>query len=192
MAPLLGMRTSTDGRAPTMCLGSRRRAPLEKCPIATQHVLFRSAPRQRILHRSTELANAACIALGTKSKSVRMQRKFCASIVCQDGMDVAKAMQFEEPQENLSAHRLRPTVRQTLERVTDQTSTPRRLGSTIDAQGIRDVTALASTIDLKSCSSIEANSRAPSSPIRRASRRRPNRCDDRARYCRCPRLRDNT
>jgi chaperonin GroEL len=89
------------------------------------------------------------ITLGPKSKSVLIQKKWGAPIVCNDGVTIAKEMELDDPEENLGAQMLRQAAEKTGDVVGDGTSTSTILAHTIYADGIRNVTAGASAIDIK-------------------------------------------
>jgi chaperonin GroEL len=117
--------------------------------MATKHVLFRSAAREKVLRGATELADAVRITLGPKSKSVLIQKKWGVPIVCNDGVTIAKEMELEDPEENLGAQMLRQAAEKTGDAVGDGTSTATILAHAIFAEGVRNVAAGASAIDLK-------------------------------------------
>ncbi len=117
--------------------------------MTAKQVLFRSAAREKILRGTTQLADAVRITLGPKSKSVLIQKKWGAPIVCNDGVTIATEMELDDPQENLGAQMLRQAAEKTGERVGDGTSTATLLAQTIYADGVRNVTAGASAVDLK-------------------------------------------
>ena len=58
--------------------------------MAHKQVMFRSAAREKILRGAAQLADAIRVTLGPKSKSVLIQRKWGAPIVCNDGVTIAK------------------------------------------------------------------------------------------------------
>ncbi|HEY6924438.1 MAG TPA: chaperonin GroEL [Steroidobacteraceae bacterium] len=117
--------------------------------MSAKQVLFRSQAREKVLRGTTHLADAVRITLGPKSKSVLIQKKWGAPIVCNDGVTIAKEMELEDPEENLGAQMLRQAAEKTGEVVGDGTSTSTILAHTIYAEGIRNVTAGASAIDIK-------------------------------------------
>ena len=117
--------------------------------MTAKQVLFRSAAREKILRGTTQLADAVRITLGPKSKSVLIQKKWGAPLVCNDGVTIAKEMELEDPEENLGAQMLRQAAEKTGDLVGDGTSTATLLAQAIYADGVRNVTAGASAIDLK-------------------------------------------
>jgi chaperonin GroEL len=110
---------------------------------------FRSAAREKILRGATQLADAVCITLGPKSKSVLIQKQWGTPIVCNDGVTIAKEISLEDPEENLGAQMLRQAAEKTGDVVGDGTSTATVLAHAILADGIRNVTAGASAVDIK-------------------------------------------
>lgn len=114
-----------------------------------KRLLFHSAAREKILSGATQLADAIRVTLGPKSKSVLIQKKWGQPIVCNDGVTIAKEIELKDPEENLGAHVLRQAAVRTGEAVGDGTSTSTILAYAIFADGVRNVTAGASAIDLK-------------------------------------------
>ena len=114
-----------------------------------KQVLFRSAAREKILRGTTQLAEAVRITLGPKSKSVLIQKKWGAPLVCNDGVTIAKEFDLSDAEENLGAQMLRQAAEKTADAVGDGTSTSTILAHAIFADGVRNVTAGASAIDIK-------------------------------------------
>jgi len=114
-----------------------------------KQVLFRSAAREKILRGATQLADAVRITLGPRSKSVLIEKKWGAPIVCNDGVTIAKEFELKDPEENLGARMLRQAAEKTGEMVGDGTSTATILTHAIFADGLRNVVAGANAIDIK-------------------------------------------
>ena len=114
-----------------------------------KQVLFRSIAREKLLRGATQLADAVRVTLGPKSKSVLIQKKWGAPVVCNDGVTIAKEFDVEDAEENLGAQMLRQAAEKTGEAVGDGTSTSVVLAHAIFADGVRNVVAGASAIDLK-------------------------------------------
>ncbi|MCQ4348849.1 chaperonin GroEL [Pseudomonas stutzeri] len=112
-------------------------------------LLFRNAAREKVLRGATQLADAIRVTLGPKSKSVLIQKKWGTPTVCNDGVTIAKLVELEDPEENLGAQMLRQAAERTGEAVGDGTSTATVLAHAILADGVRNVVAGASAIDLK-------------------------------------------
>ena len=117
--------------------------------MTAKQVLFRSAAREKVLRGASLLADAVRITLGPKSKSVLIQKQWGSPLVCNDGVTIAKEMQLEDPEENLGAQMLRQAAEKTGDLVGDGTSTATILAHCIYADGVRNIAAGASAIDLK-------------------------------------------
>ena len=114
-----------------------------------KQVLFRSEAREKILHGATSLADAVRVTLGPKSKSVLIEKKWGKPIVCNDGVTIAKEFDLEDAEENLGAQMIREAAERTGDEVGDGTSTATVLAHAILAEGVRNLAAGASAVDLK-------------------------------------------
>ena len=81
--------------------------------MAHKQILFRSAAREKILRGATALVDAVRVTLGPKSKSVLIQKKWGSPIICNDGVTIAKEVDFKDPEENLGAQMLRQAAERT-------------------------------------------------------------------------------
>jgi chaperonin GroEL len=117
--------------------------------MAHKLVLFRSEARERILRGVAALADAVRVTLGPKSKCVLLEKRFGAPVVCNDGVTIAKEMELKDPVENLGAQMIRQAAERTGDAVGDGTSTSTILAHAIFADGVRNVVAGASAVDLK-------------------------------------------
>jgi chaperonin GroEL len=117
--------------------------------MAHKQVLFRSAAREKILRGVTQLADAIRVTLGPRSKSVLIEKKWGAPIVCNDGVTIAKEFDLKDAEENLGARMLRQAAEKTGDMVGDGTSTSTILAHAIFADGVRNVVAGASAIEIK-------------------------------------------
>jgi chaperonin GroEL len=117
--------------------------------MAHKQILFHSAAREKILRGATLLADAVRVTLGPKSKSVLIQKSWGVPIVCNDGVTIAKEFDLKDAEENLGAQVLRQAAERTGDVVGDGTSTSTLLAHAILADGVRNVVAGASAIDLK-------------------------------------------
>lgn len=117
--------------------------------MAHKHILFHSAAREKILRGASQLADAVRVTLGPRSKSVLLEKKWGAPIVCNDGVTIAREVDLKDPEENLGARMLRQAAERTGEMVGDGTSTSTILAHAMFADGVRNVVAGASAIDIK-------------------------------------------
>jgi chaperonin GroEL len=69
--------------------------------------------------------------------------------VCNDGVTIAKEIELADPEENLGAQMIREAAERTSDAVGDGTSSATILAHSIYADGLRNIAAGASAIDLK-------------------------------------------
>lgn len=75
--------------------------------MSHKQLLFGSAAREKILRGATALADAVRVTLGPKSKCILINKKWGKPLVCDDGVTIAKEIEFQDPEENLGAKRRR-------------------------------------------------------------------------------------
>jgi chaperonin GroEL len=117
--------------------------------MAHKQMLFQAAAREKVLHGATALADAVRVTLGPKSKCVLVEKKWGVPLVCNDGVTIAREVDLADPEENLGAQVLREAAARTGDAVGDGTTTATLLAHSIFAEGLRNVAAGASAIDLK-------------------------------------------
>jgi chaperonin GroEL len=117
--------------------------------VPHKQILFRSAAREKVLRGASLLADAVRVTLGPKSKCVLIEKKWGAPLVCNDGVTVAKEVELKDPEENLGARMIREAAEKTGDVVGDGTTTATILAHALFAEGLRNVVAGASAIDLK-------------------------------------------
>jgi chaperonin GroEL len=117
--------------------------------MASKRLVFKSAAREKVLKGATALTDAVRVTLGPKSKCVLMEKKWGRPIVCNDGVTIAKEVQLEDPEENLGAQMMREAAERTGDAVGDGTSTSTILAHAIFGEGLHNVAAGASAVELK-------------------------------------------
>jgi chaperonin GroEL len=117
--------------------------------MAHKQMLFQAAAREKVLRGATAMADAVRVTLGPKSKCVLVEKKWAAPLVCNDGVTIAREVDLKDPEENLGAQVLREAAARTGDVVGDGTTTATLLAHTIFAEGLRNVAAGASAVDLK-------------------------------------------
>jgi chaperonin GroEL len=110
---------------------------------------FSSEAREKVLRGAGTLADAVRVTLGPKSKSVLIAKRWGTPIVCNDGVTIAKEVELKDPEENLGAQMIRQAAERTGDAVGDGTTTAALLAHAILSEGLRNVAAGASAIDLK-------------------------------------------
>ena len=114
-----------------------------------KHLLVQSAAREKILHGAMALVDAMRVTLGPKSKCVLVEKKWGRPIVCNDGVTIAKEFELENHEENLGAQVIRQAAERTGELVGDGTTTATLIAAAIFAEGVKNIAAGASAIELK-------------------------------------------
>jgi chaperonin GroEL len=122
---------------------------IRRTDMTAKRLLFKAEAREKILRGATALADAVRVTLGPRSKSVLIQRKWGAPLVCNDGVTIAKETEFKDPEENLGAQMMRQAAERTGDVVGDGTTTSTILAHAIYADGLRNVVAGASAVELK-------------------------------------------
>ena len=117
--------------------------------MAAKHLLFRSEAREKVLRGAAAIADAVRVTLGPRSKCVLIEKKWGAPLVCNDGVTIAKAFALKDPDENLGAQLLRGAAERTGDAAGDGTTTATLLAHAIVADGMKNIAAGASAIDIK-------------------------------------------
>ena len=117
--------------------------------MSSKRVYFNSQAREKVLRGAAALTDAVRVTLGPKSKRVLIEKKWGPPLVCDDGVTIAKEFELADPEENLGARMLRQAAERTVDAVGDGTTTSTILAYAIFSEGIRNVAAGASAIDLK-------------------------------------------
>src|SRR5512136_2339081 len=139
--------------------------------MTAKHLLFEASAREAVLRGATALANAVRVTLGPRSKCVLIEKRWDRPIVCNDGVTIAKEMELADPEENLGARMMREAAERTGEAVGDGTTTATLLAHAIFAEGVKNVAAGASAIDLRrgldrALKAAVASLKAQSQPVR--------------------------
>jgi chaperonin GroEL len=117
--------------------------------MAHKQLRFRAEARQKILRGATALTDAIRVTLGPKSKCVLIEKKWGRPLVCNDGVTIAKELTLEDPEENLGAQMIREAAERTGDVVGDGTSTSAILAQAIFSEGLHNIAAGASAVELK-------------------------------------------
>lgn len=117
--------------------------------MSHKHLLFRGRARDKVLRGTTALADAVGVTLGPKSRSVLIDKEWGTPLVCNDGVTIAKELELSDAEENLGVKMLKQAAVRTSEQVGDGTSTATVLAQAIWSDGLRNVVAGASAIEIK-------------------------------------------
>jgi chaperonin GroEL len=136
--------------------------------MPAKQLLFRNEARAKLLRGATALADAVRITLGPRSKSVLIAKKWGPPIVCNDGVTIAKELELKDADEDLGVRTIRQAAERTGDAVGDGTSTATLLAHAIYVEGVKNVEAGASAIDIKR--GLDRGLRAAVAAIQRVSR----------------------
>ena len=114
-----------------------------------KQLFFRAEAREKIVRGAAALADAVRVTLGPKSKCVLIGKKWGRPLVCNDGVTIAKEFEIKDSEENLGAQMMREAAERTGDVVGDGTTTSTILAFAMLSEGVRNVAAGASAIDLK-------------------------------------------
>jgi chaperonin GroEL len=117
--------------------------------MAAKQFQFHTEARESILRGASVLADAVRVTLGPKSKCVLIEKRFGRPVVCDDGVTIAKEVELKSPEENLGAQMVREAAERTGDAVGDGTTTSTLMAYAILAEGVRNVAAGASAVDLR-------------------------------------------
>jgi chaperonin GroEL len=117
--------------------------------MAAKTISYGEEARQRILHGVNKLADAVKVTLGPKGRNVVIEKKFGSPTITKDGVTVAKEIELQDPLENMGAQMVREVASKTSDVAGDGTTTATVLAQAIYREGIKNVTAGASPMELK-------------------------------------------
>jgi len=117
--------------------------------VPSKQFHFHTEARESILRGAGVLADAVRVTLGPKSKCVLIEKRFGRPLVCDDGVTIAKEVELKDPEENLGAQMVREAAERTGDAVGDGTTTSTLIAYSILAEGVRNVAAGASAVDLR-------------------------------------------
>jgi chaperonin GroEL len=122
---------------------------LEDSPMTAKQIAFDDDARHRILAGVQKLAAAVRVTLGPRGRTVILQREFGAPQIVNSGVLVAKALELEDPFENMGASLLREVASRTSEMAGDGTTTATVLAGAMVQEGMRYLAAGINPMDMK-------------------------------------------
>ena len=112
-------------------------------------IKFNIEARDLLKNGVDQLANAVKVTLGPKGRNVVIEKKFGAPQITKDGVTVAKEIELEDKFENTGAQLVKSVASKTGDDAGDGTTTATVLAQAIVAEGLKNVTAGASPMDIK-------------------------------------------
>ena len=117
--------------------------------MAAKQLKFDSEARQLILKGVEKISRAVKATLGPRGRNVILDKKFGSPTITKDGVTVAKEVELENPFENMGAQLVREVASKTSDVAGDGTTTATVLAEAIYREGLKNVTAGASPMDIK-------------------------------------------
>ena len=115
----------------------------------SKEILFNIDARDQLKKGIDTLANAVKITLGPKGRNVIIEKKFGAPHITKDGVTVAKEVELADAYQNTGAQLVKEVASKTGDDAGDGTTTATVLAQAIVAEGLKNVTAGASPMDIK-------------------------------------------
>ena len=117
--------------------------------MAAKKIAFDQEAREAIRRGVATLAKAVRITLGPSGRNVILEKSFGGPTVTKDGVTVAKEIDLEDPWENMGAQMVREVASKTSDVAGDGTTTATILAEAIFCEGLKNVTAGATAMELK-------------------------------------------
>jgi len=114
-----------------------------------KQVIYSEEGRMRLKAGVDKLANAVKVTLGPKGKTVILSKKFGSPTIIDDGVTIAKEIELEDNFEDMGAQLVREAASKTNDVAGDGTTTATVLTQAIFTEGLKNVTAGASSTYLK-------------------------------------------
>ncbi|MFW0837480.1 MAG: chaperonin GroEL [Candidatus Komeilibacteria bacterium] len=115
-----------------------------------KQIIFNEDARLRIKSGVDQLANAVKVTLGPKGRNVVLDQGFGAPTITKDGVTVAREIELEDKFANIGAELVKEVASKTNDVAGDGTTTATVLAQSIIAEGIKNVTAGANPLAIRS------------------------------------------
>ena len=104
-------------------------------------ISFGEDARKSMQEGVNKLANAVKVTLGPKGRNVVLDKKFGSPLITNDGVTIAKEIEFKDPYENMGAQLVKEVATKTNDVAGDGTTTATLLAQAIIREGLKNVTA---------------------------------------------------
>ena len=117
--------------------------------MAAKDLLFHHDAHEKVRVGVNILANAVKVTLGPKGRNVLLQQSYGPPVIANSGVVVAKAIELNDPFENMGAQLVREVAAKTSEVAGDGTTTATVLAQAIVNEGMKFVAAGMNPMDLR-------------------------------------------
>ena len=115
-----------------------------------KQIIFGEEARRSLERGINALADTVKITMGPKGRNVVLDKKFGAPLVTNDGVTIAKDIELEDAFENMGAQMVKEVATKTNDVAGDGTTTATLLAESIYREGLKNLTAGANAMALKS------------------------------------------
>ena len=117
--------------------------------MSAKQIVYEAEARQYVLKGIEKLSRAVKSTLGPRGHTVVLEKKFGSPTITKDGVTVAKEIELENPFENMGAQMVREVASKTSDVAGDGTTTATVLVEAIYRDGLKNVTAGASPMNIR-------------------------------------------
>jgi len=117
--------------------------------MPAKEIRYTDDARKLLENGVDKLANAVKVTLGPRGRNVVLEKKYGSPTVINDGVTIAKEIEIENRFENMGAQLIREVSSKTNDTAGDGTTTATVLAQAIFKEGIRNVSAGSSSIQIK-------------------------------------------
>src|SRR6202162_3346639 len=117
--------------------------------VMAKQILFGEPARSLILRGVDQLTNAVKATLGPGGRTVMIEKKYGAPVICNDGVTVAKSIDLKDPFENMGAQLVKEVASKTSDVAGDGTTTATVLAQAIFSDGLKYTAADANSMEIK-------------------------------------------
>ncbi len=117
--------------------------------MSAKQIAYDAEARQYVLKGIEKLSKAVKSTLGPRGRTVVLEKKFGSPTITKDGVTVAKEIELENPFENMGAQMVREVASKTSDIAGDGTTTATVLVEAIYREGLKNVTAGASPMNIR-------------------------------------------
>ena len=114
-----------------------------------KEIKFSDDARNQLYAGVKKLNDAVKVTMGPRGRNVLIQKSFGAPTITKDGVSVAKEIELKDTIENMGASLVREVASKTNDQAGDGTTTATVLAHAIFKEGLRNITAGASPVEVK-------------------------------------------
>lgn len=114
-----------------------------------KQIVYSEKNRSELMSGINQLSDVVKVTLGPKGRNVLLEKSFGAPLITKDGVTVAKEIELEDKIENMGAQMVKEVASKTSDVAGDGTTTATVLAQAIFREGVKNVAAGSSPMELK-------------------------------------------